>query len=235
LDSLTSALQLDRCSPCWRIHCAEDTRQERGVFPVSPRIAAPHRVVHTRIGAHRRARTMSGGARAPHAPARLPRPLRLRGGSSDAATRPSRRSAGQRPWTSSSRLRARGRRQLGKGRRECERAKVTPHCMIHPVSPSLTLGFTARPLFAARAQGVLRRRSTRAQYRHTTPHVPPGASRMGAVRRAGRTRAPSLRIPATSPPAVATRCGSSSTATGAMWRCIRARARLLPLALSSLR
>ncbi|KAJ7827730.1 hypothetical protein B0H13DRAFT_2290198 [Mycena leptocephala] len=58
----------DRCSPCWRIYCAEDTRQERGVFPVSPRIAAPHRVVHT----------TSGGERAPRAPPRLSRPLRLR-------------------------------------------------------------------------------------------------------------------------------------------------------------
>ncbi|KAJ7866309.1 hypothetical protein B0H13DRAFT_1072983 [Mycena leptocephala] len=43
----------------------------------------------------------------------------------------------------------------------------------------------ARPLFAAPCTPtVLRRPSTRAQYRHTVPHVPPGASRMGAVRRA---------------------------------------------------
>ncbi|KAJ7839760.1 hypothetical protein B0H13DRAFT_157042 [Mycena leptocephala] len=57
--TLCALNEYDRCSPCWRIHCAEDTRQERGVFPVSPRIAAPHRVVHTRIGAHRRACTTS--------------------------------------------------------------------------------------------------------------------------------------------------------------------------------
>jgi hypothetical protein len=217
LDSLTSTSQLDRCSPCWCIHCAEDTRQERGVFPVSPRIAAPHRVVHTRIDAHNWARTTSGGERTPRVTPRLPRPLRLRRAGTRA--RLSGPLASVRRTTAMAILILTTSAWNKAVRKGSERSKgtsggkVTPPLHDPSVSSSLTslLQLDRYSLRRVRPPccGDPRRECSVSPRRATRRLVPRGWAPCDE-RGERRARAQSLRIPVTGPPAAATRCGSSS-------------------------
>jgi hypothetical protein len=134
LDALTWVSQLDRCSPyLLRAERAENTRRERSIFPVAAyRRTAPR---HVFDGGRRRARTTSATGRA-CAPPRLPRRLRLRStGARAQLLGPWRWSAGRVliPTTSA------WKKVVRKGRREHEWDKGKgKHCMIHPLSPSLT-------------------------------------------------------------------------------------------------
>ncbi|KAJ7872908.1 hypothetical protein B0H13DRAFT_2553117 [Mycena leptocephala] len=129
-------------------------------------------------------------------------------GSSSAATGTPRRSVGRRP-PSSSRLRARGRRRLGKeGGRASGLSSTAVRCAAHAHCAAETLDESAT-------------------YRHPHPRqmVHP---RMGAVRQAGGergARALSVRIPTTGPPAATTRWEVEGDGEGTR---ARARARLLP-------
>ncbi|KAJ7823181.1 hypothetical protein B0H13DRAFT_351760 [Mycena leptocephala] len=196
--SLWALNWLDRCSPCWCIHCAEDTRQERGVFPVSPRIAAPHRVVHTRIDAHNWARTTSGGERTPRVTPRLPRPLRLRRAGTRA--RLSGPLASVRRTTAMAILILTTSAWNKAVRKGSERSKGTSGGKLDRYSLR-----RVRPPCC----GDPRRECSVSPRRATRRLVPRGWAPCDE-RGERRARAQSLRIPVTGPPAAATRCGSSS-------------------------